>query len=96
MPSPRDTFYRLLLVATAINVLGLPFAVFRAEPVHATVHAVLALGCAFWVSRIRQQKAAQLALKASREAAELEAGSQGLGEEWLRDESPEASRRREQ
>lgn len=82
--------YRLLVVASAINVLGLPFAVLRSEPLHATVHAGLALICGFLALRLRHRRpdrpdTLERLEGTPSDPTELGAGDQGqLNDEWLR------------
>ena len=94
---PSRILYGFLLVATAINVLGLPFAVFAAEPLHATVHAGLALACGYWALRLRHRRLLGQAQAAgggapdqADEPRELEAGgSEALRDQWLRQQRSE-------
>ncbi len=41
-------------ILTAINVGGVGFAAAPGETWHATIHAVLAVGCALWAQRLRR------------------------------------------
>lgn len=45
-------WYPIALIATAINLVGIG-AAWPAEPVHASVHVVLALAFGFWARRLR-------------------------------------------
>lgn len=96
-PAPSRILYRLLLAATAINVLGLPIAVFRAEPWHASVHAGLALLCGYWALRLRHRRYPSGATHSGEEVPgeadeprELDDGSgTAMRDEWLRRRSKE-------
>lgn len=86
--------YPLLIIATGINVLGLPIAVLQAEPWHATLHAGLALACGFWALRLRYRRTGseyparpdQPDVKEGPDSRELEGGERGAMEaQWLRD-----------
>src|SRR5512138_2814289 len=94
--APRQLLSRLLYVATAINVVGLPIAVVRGEPWHATVHAVLALACGFWAMRLRHPRGPEGAqeLDAAGQPAELDAGSQSAMNEELLRRQPEQEKQR--
>lgn len=95
--APARLFTRFLYLATAINVLGLPIAVVRGEPLHATVHAVLALACGFWALRLRHPRGIEEAqrLAAAESPGELESGGQSaLQDEWLRRQAEQEKQRR--
>lgn len=52
------TWYRIAVALSAINVVSIGFAVGEGEPVHAAVHAGLALAFAWWAQHLRQRPAA--------------------------------------
>jgi hypothetical protein len=92
MASHSRTFSRLLLVATAINVIGLPLAIVQSEPMHATWHAGLALICGFWALRLRHPRPTNEPevddydpADPASAPAELGTGDQAsMNDEWLR------------
>ena len=47
-------WHRIAVVLSVINLIGAGFAVGSAEPVHAAVHAALALAFGFWAQRLRK------------------------------------------
>ena len=47
-------WYPIAVVLSVINLVGAGFAARQAEPLHATVHAVLALAFGLWAQRLRQ------------------------------------------
>ena len=47
------TWYRIAVALTVLNLVGGGFAVGSAEPGHAAVHGVLALGFWLWARRLR-------------------------------------------
>jgi len=47
------TWYPIALVLTGINAVGAWFAARAAEPTHAAVHVVLAIGFGLWAQRLR-------------------------------------------
>lgn len=105
MGSHSRTFYRLLLVATAINVVGLPFAVLQSEPWHATVHAGLALACGFWALMLRHRRPVAGSQMESgydidetrSEAGQLDSGDQAGGQDqWLKRTSQPEHEERDQ
>ena len=92
MTSASRLLYRFLIVATVVNVVGLPFAVAQAEPWHATLHASLALACGFWALRLRHRRTGsddlegleQLDAPDHQEPRELDAGGQAaMNDQWL-------------
>lgn len=105
MASHSRTFYRLLLVATAINVVGLPFAVLQSQPWHATVHAGFALACGFWALRLRHRRpVAQRHVESGRDfdearpgTGQLDSGDQaGTQDQWLKRTSQPEHEERDQ
>ena len=93
MTSVSRILYRLLIVATVVNVVGLPFAVAQAEPWHATLHASLALACGFWALRLRHRRTGsddpgepeQLDARDDEAPRGLDAGDQtALNDQWLK------------
>ncbi len=58
--NPR-TWYPIAAVLTAVNVAGVAFAVLPGEPWHATLHAVLAVGCGVWAQSLRMRRAGRKA-----------------------------------
>jgi hypothetical protein len=48
------TWYPIAVVLTAINLVGGGFAIAQAEPLHAAIHAALALAFGVWAQRLRQ------------------------------------------
>jgi hypothetical protein len=47
-------WYPIAVVLSAINLVGVGFAVGPGEPWHAATHAALALGFGLWAQRLRQ------------------------------------------
>jgi hypothetical protein len=47
-------WYPIAVVLSVINLLGAGFAAGEAQPLHATVHAALALAFGLWAQRLRQ------------------------------------------
>jgi hypothetical protein len=94
MASSSRIFYRLLLVATAINLVGLPFAVLQQEPWHATLHAVLALGCGFWALRLRHRRpSTQLPDSSAAPDALTSGDEEALRDAWVRQREAEREER---
>ena len=94
MASPSRVFYRLLIVATAINVGGLPIAVLQSEPWHATLHAILALGCGYWAMRLRHRRpSGEFPVSPDQADALAPGDEEALRDAWLRQQ--EASEREE-
>jgi hypothetical protein len=63
-------WYPVAAVLSAANLVAVYFAAAPAEPVHATVHAGLALGFGLWAQRLRQRRVRN-ELPSSPEALEL-------------------------
>ena len=51
---PR-TWYPIAAVLGVVNLVSVGFAARSAEPLHATLHAVLALAFGLWAERLRQR-----------------------------------------
>ena len=51
------TWYRIAVALSAINVVSIGFAVGEGQPLHAAVHAGLALAFAWWAQHLRQRPA---------------------------------------
>ena len=47
-------WYPIAVVLSVINLLGAWFAAGQAEPLHATIHAALALAFGLWAQRLRR------------------------------------------
>lgn len=93
MTSASRLLYRLLIVASVVNLVGLPFAVAQAEPWHATLHASLALAGGFWALRLRHRRTGgddlagpeQLDLPDDEGPRGINAGDQAaLNDQWLK------------
>jgi len=76
----RESWYPIAVGLTAINLVGVGFAVGPGEPWHAAIHAALALVCGLWAQRLRQ----------GRGGSELEGRLEGLEAEVSRLEALEA------
>jgi len=78
-------WYPIAAVLCVVNVAAVWFAAAPAEPVHATIHATLAVGFGLWAQRLRQRH----------QAGELHAGLEPLEFEvsQLRQELGEAQER---
>ena len=59
---------------TALNLIGVGFAAGGAEPLHAGIHATLALAFWSWAQRLRQRPAGDDTPLSRMEALELEVG----------------------
>jgi len=62
------TWYPIAVVLSAINLVGVGFAVGPGQPWHAGLHAALALAFGLWAQRLRQRRG----------GGELQAGREGL------------------
>jgi hypothetical protein len=62
------TWYPIAVVLSAINLVGVGFAVGPGQPWHAGLHAALALAFGLWAQRLRQHPG----------GSELQAGREGL------------------
>ena len=49
------TWYRIAVALTVLNLVGGGFAVGAAEPEHAAIHAVFAVGFWLWARRLRRR-----------------------------------------
>ena len=67
-------WYPIAVVLSVINLLGAGFAARQAEPLHATVHAALALAFGLWAQRLRQGRGGG-EVQARLEALEAEASN---------------------
>jgi hypothetical protein len=56
MTFKHSTWYPIAIVLSAINLVGVGFAVQPGEPWHAAIHASLALGFGLWAQRLRQRR----------------------------------------
>jgi hypothetical protein len=71
-------WYPIAVLVSAANVVAVWFAAVPAGPLHATIHAVLAVGFASWAHRLRQSRDAgrlgpeTVAALDALEAAEIE------------------------
>lgn len=55
MNSKRKMWYALAVGLSVVNWIGLGLASQPAEPLHATIHGVLALAFAYWAHRLRSR-----------------------------------------
>jgi hypothetical protein len=55
----RKALYPIALAWVALNVGGIGYAAYTAEPVHAMVHGVLALAFGLWAVWLRQNRRAE-------------------------------------
>jgi hypothetical protein len=76
----------LSMVLSGLNLIGAGFAAAAAEPVHATVHATLALAFGLWAQRLWRDRPAGGAQAADLDVLEADLGS-------LRGELSEAQER---
>jgi len=53
MTFKRTIWYPIAVLLSAINLVGLGFAIAPGEPWHAAIHAALALGFGLWAQRLR-------------------------------------------
>ena len=67
-------WYPIAVVLSVLNWAGAGFAVGAAEPLHATIHAALALAFGLWAQRLRQGPVAG-EVAARLEALESEVGN---------------------
>jgi nitrogen fixation/metabolism regulation signal transduction histidine kinase len=54
--NPR-TWFPIAVVLSAVNVIAVWFAAVPAEPLHATIHAALAVAFGLWAQRLRRGSA---------------------------------------
>lgn len=73
MPSKPPIQYRVAVVLTVINVLGLGYAVGTGEAAHAMVHCVLTVVFGSWARRLGQNPVASELQPAREELERLEA-----------------------
>jgi len=76
----RERWYQVAVGLTAINLVGVGFAVGPGQPWHAAIHAALALVCGLWAQRLRR----------GRGESELQGRLEGLDAEVSRLEALEA------
>jgi hypothetical protein len=67
-------WYPIAIVLSAINLVGAGFALRPPEPLHATVHAVLAAAFWMWAQRLRHGPGTS-ELQAGLESLEIEMGN---------------------
>ncbi len=67
-------WYPIAVALSVINVVAVWFAAQPAEPLHATIHAGLAVVFGVWAQRLRRRPAAR-ELRAGLEALEIELGT---------------------
>lgn len=62
MQSRRAILFPLAALGSAVNVVAVWFAAAPAEPMHATIHAALAVAFAVWAQRLRTRLRASSSL----------------------------------
>jgi hypothetical protein len=70
-------WYPIAVVLSVGNLVAIGFAVGQSEPLHATIHAALALAFGLWAQRLRQGSGGGSELQARVEALEAQAGELG-------------------